>query len=77
MHHQGYQNNNKQPAGPLKMHISESYFLKFFHTVRGGSPSHTLPSSRAERALVLAPLALCAPPPLSTIFLALKTCLKV
>ena len=46
MHYQGYQSNNKQPAGRLKMHISESYFLKFFHTVRGGSPSHTLPSAR-------------------------------
>ena len=38
MHYQGYQSNNKQPAGPLILHISETYFLKFFHTVRGGSP---------------------------------------
>ena len=38
MYYQGYQSNNKQPAGPLILHISESYFLKFFHTVRRGSP---------------------------------------
>ena len=38
MHYQGYQSNNKQPAGPLILHISESYFLKFFHTMGGGSP---------------------------------------
>ena len=62
MHYQGYQSNNKQPAGPLILHISESYFLKFFHTVAGGFPSHTLPFSCAMHALVLASLALCAPP---------------
>ena len=49
MHYQGYQSNNKQPAGPLKL-LSESYFLKFFHTVRGDPPP--TPSS---------PRALCAP----------------
>ena len=38
MHYQGYQSNNKQPAGPLILHISESCFLKFFHNVGGGSP---------------------------------------
>ena len=70
MHYQGYQSNNKQPAGPLKM-LSESYFLKFFHTVRGINLPHppllarsALPRARSTRIMRPPPTFKVAPKPM-------------
>ena len=50
MHYQGYQSNNKQPAGPLILHISESYFNILTTPWEGDMPPTPSP-----------PCALCAP----------------
>ena len=62
MHYQGYQSNNKQPAGPLKL-LSESYFLKFFHTVRGAPPPTPSLLARSARPRARSTRIMRPPPP--------------
>ena len=52
MHYQGYQSNNKQPAGPLILHISV-LLLKFFHAVGGGYPPHPPLLARSTHSCTL------------------------
>ena len=56
MHYPGYQSDNKQPAGPLILGLVRP-------SLKNCQLGVASPSSRAMRALVLASLALCDPPP--------------
>ena len=74
MHYQGYQSNNKQPAGPLILHISESYFLKFFpHRGRGIPPPHPPLLARYARPRARFTRIMRPPPPLSKLLQSLCT----